>query len=148
MDVGTSIEVGDLIDGRYQILSPLGEGGMGTVYRAKHVGIKRDVAIKFLHEELRGDQNTNARIVREAFATGRLAHPNCVAITDSGTLEDGTTYLVMELLPGKSLGDELEDKGTLGVVATLEIAQQVLQGLAHAHEAGVVHRDQIGRAHV
>jgi serine/threonine protein kinase len=135
------VEVGDVIDNRYRICGTLGQGGMGQVFRAEHVGIKREVALKLLHHEFRDDEATNERIVREAFATGRLDHPNCVAILDSGTLEDGATYLVMELLKGRSLGEELDLRGTLPVIEVLHIARQVLMGLVHAHGVGVVHRD-------
>jgi serine/threonine protein kinase len=135
------VGVGDTIDGRYRILSTIGSGGMGQVYKAEHLGIKRVVALKLLHPQLRDNEDNSERIRREAFATGRLDHPNCVAITDSGTLPDGATFLVMELLNGQSLGDELEERGTLPVLETLHIARDVLQGLAHAHSVGVVHRD-------
>ncbi len=140
-DEVSKVEVGDLIDNRYRLTGTLGEGGMGQVFKAEHVGIKREVAIKLLHSEFRDDQATNERILREAFATGRLDHPNCVAILDSGTMEDGATYLVMEFLKGRSLGEELDIRGTMPVPEVLEIARQVLQGLAHAHSVGVVHRD-------
>ena len=140
-DEVSGVKVGDLIDNRYRITGSLGHGGMGQVFRAEHVGIKREVALKLLHRELRDDEATNERIMREAFATGRLDHPNCVTITDSGTHEDGDTYLVMELLKGQSLGDELDLRGTLPVVEALHITKHVLMGLAHAHSVGVVHRD-------
>ncbi len=135
------VEIGDIIDNRYRICGILGQGGMGQVFKAEHVGIKRQVAIKLLHRDLRDDEATNERILREAFATGRLDHPNCVSIMDSGTLEDGATYLVMELLKGRSLGEELDMRGTMPIAEVLHIAKHVLQGLAHAHGVGVVHRD-------
>ena len=135
-------KVGDVIDGRYRLLSMLGQGGMGQVFQAEHVGIKREVAIKLLHRELRDHEGIQERVMREAFATGRLDHPNCVSITDSGMLEGGGgTYLVMELLKGESLGDALDIRETLSVVESLSIARDILKGLQHAHSAGVVHRD-------
>jgi serine/threonine protein kinase len=140
-DEVSKVKVGDLIDNRYRLTGLLGQGGMGEVFKAEHVGIKREVAVKLLHHAFRDDEVTNERILREAFATGRLDHPNCVAILDSGTLEDGATYLVMEFLNGRSLGEELDIRGTMPVSEVLEIARQVLQGLAHAHGVGVVHRD-------
>ncbi len=138
---GSHIQPGDLIDERYRIVEELGHGGMGMVFKAEHVGIKRPVALKLLHRELRDQAVVNERLMREAFATGRLDHPNCVSITDSGQLQDGTTYLVMELLKGQSLGDELDERGTLPIAEALEITKQILHGLAHAHGVGVVHRD-------
>lgn len=140
-DEVSKVKVGDLIDNRYRLTGLLGEGGMGEVFKAEHIGIKRPVAIKLLHHEFRDDEITNERILREAFATGRLDHPNCVAILDSGTLDDGATYLVVEFLNGRSLGEELDIRGTMLVPEVLEIARQVLLGLAHAHGVGVVHRD-------
>tara|TARA_R110002096_G_scaffold171490_4_gene344416 strand:+ start:24998 stop:26689 length:1692 start_codon:yes stop_codon:yes gene_type:complete len=135
-------KVGDVIDGRYRLISMLGQGGMGQVFQAEHVGIKREVAIKLLHHELRDHEGIQERVMREAFATGRLDHPNCVSITDSGMLEGGGgTYLVMELLKGESLGDALDIRETLSVVESLSIARDILKGLQHAHSAGVVHRD-------
>ncbi len=134
--------VGDVIDGRYRLLSMLGQGGMGQVFRAEHVGIKREVAIKLLHRELRDHEGIQERVMREAFVTGRLDHPNCVSITDSGMLDGGGgTYLVMELLKGESLGDALDYRETLSVPEAVSIARDILRGLEHAHAAGVVHRD-------
>lgn len=138
---GAQIQPGDIVDERYRIIDVLGQGGMGLVFQAEHVGIRRPVALKLLHRDLRDQELVNERIMREAFATGRLDHPNCVSITDSGRLPDGTTYLVMELLKGQSLGDELDERETLPEMEALEITRQVLQGLAHAHGVGVVHRD-------
>ncbi|MBL4637099.1 MAG: serine/threonine protein kinase, partial [Kofleriaceae bacterium] len=135
------IEIGDLIDNRYRILEILGRGGMGTVYRAEHVGIRREVAIKIMHRELRGDDLINERLTREAFATARMDHPNCVSVTDSGSMPEGEPFLVMELLSGCSLGDELEARISLPIDEALHIAKEVLKGLEHAHSLGIVHRD-------
>lgn len=135
-------KVGDVIDGRYQLMSMLGQGGMGQVFQAEHIGIKREVAIKLLHRELRDHEGIQERVMREAFATGRLDHPNCVSITDSGMLENGGgTYLVMELLKGESLGDALDIRETLPIAEAISIARDILKGLQHAHGLGVVHRD-------
>ncbi len=133
--------VGDVIDGRYRLLSMLGQGGMGQVFRAEHVGIKREVAIKLLHHELRDNEGIQERVTREAFATGRLDHPNCVSITDSGSFGNGGTYIVMELLKGDSLGDVLDEQETLPIVEALAVVRDILKGLEHAHGVGVVHRD-------
>lgn len=114
---------------------------MGEVYEAQHVGIKRTVAIKLLHPRMRDDKDVSERVMREAFATGRLDHPNCVAVSDSGTLADGGAYLVMELLKGESLGESLDRQHSLPLDEALQIMRHVLRGLAHAHNMGVVHRD-------
>ncbi len=134
-------EIGDLIDNRYRILEPLGQGGMAAVYRAEHIGIKREVAIKVLHGELVSDAAINERVMREAFATARMNHPNCVRVTDSGVSENGESFLVMELLLGQSLGDEIFDRETLPEKEAIHVAREVLKGLEHAHAHGIVHRD-------
>ncbi len=133
--------IGEIVDSRYQIVSAIGRGGMGSVYRAEHIAIKRAVAIKLLNPEFAKVPQINERFRREAIATGRVEHPNCVGIIDSGTLSDGTTYLVMELLSGRSLGSEIERVGRIEPARALRIARHILRGLAHAHRAGVVHRD-------
>jgi serine/threonine protein kinase len=134
--------VGRVFEKRYRILEPLGEGGMGAVFLGEHVVIGRKVAIKVLHSRLGASEDFASRFAREAVAAGRLAHPNCVPVTDSGQLEDGTAYLVMELVKGISLGTLLEDEGpALDPIRALRIARDVLRGLGHAHKMGIVHRD-------
>jgi len=137
----TAISPGLVLDDRYRIIEPLGRGGMGSVYRAEHIGLKRPIAIKLLNKELRGYAASNQRLEREAFATGRLDHPNCVAIMDVGATPDGTTYLAMELLDGISLSYALDQQPVFSVGRALYVARQLLYGLAHAHGAGVIHRD-------
>lgn len=143
-DVGPDLQgvSGGLIDGRYRIIEELGRGGMGCVYRAEHIGLRREVALKVLRS--RAGQGTTVdrqRFEREAFATGRLRHPNCVATTDFGVLADGSSYLVMELLVGQRLSDALEACGRMPAARALHIMRHVLSGVAHAHELGVIHRD-------
>lgn len=134
--------VGQVFEKRYRIIEPLGEGGMGAVFRAEHVVIGRQVAIKVLHSRLGKSKDFASRFEREAMAAGRLDHPNCVPVTDSGQLEDGTAYMVMELVKGRSLGKLLDDEGPqLDPVRALRITRHVLRGLGHAHDAGIVHRD-------
>ena len=133
--------VGKIFEKRYKILKPLGEGGMGAVFLGEHVVIGRQVAIKVLHSRLGESKDFAARFAREAVAAGRLDHPNCVPVTDSGQLEDGTAYIVMELVKGVSLGSLLEDESVLEPVRALRIARDVLRGLGHAHKMGIVHRD-------
>jgi serine/threonine-protein kinase len=134
-------QIGDIIDSRYRITGMLGRGGMGTVYRAEHVAIRRPVALKLLHPELGDRPDFGRRFEREALATGRVDHPNCVTVSDFGRLPDGTLYLVMQLLAGRSLGEVLEEERRIEVRRALGIARHLLRGLAHAHRAGVVHRD-------
>jgi eukaryotic-like serine/threonine-protein kinase len=130
---------GKVLQGRYKVLSPLAEGGMGIVYRAERVGIGRPVVVKFLHAVLTDQPGIVDRFEREARATAKLNHPNCVQLVDYG-IEDGSPYLVMEYVEGKTLADLL-DFGALPPRRAVTIARQVLAGLAHAHERGILHRD-------
>jgi serine/threonine-protein kinase len=133
--------LGQVIDGRYRLISIVGRGGMGLVYKAEHVGIRRNVALKLLHTTLASVPELRSRFEREARAIGVISHPNCVDVTDFGELSDGSLYLVMEYLEGRSLGDVLDQDRVLDPVRALRILRHVLAGLGHAHQAGIVHRD-------
>ncbi|HSD89954.1 MAG TPA: serine/threonine-protein kinase [Kofleriaceae bacterium] len=130
-----------MLDGRYRVEAILGTGGMGRVYKAEHTGIGRAVAIKVLHARLGGSKEAAQRFQREAMASGRLDHPNIVAVSDFGTLEDGSLFLVMEALEGEPLGSRLEREKRIPWQEALAIVRGVLLGLKHAHDKGVVHRD-------
>ena len=125
--------------GPYEILSPLGVGGMGEVYRARDTRLERDVAVKVLPESLIEDAEALARFEREAKAVAALSHPNILAIHDFGRHE-GVVYAVMELLEGETLRDRLL-ASALAQRKALDYALQIAQGLAAAHEKGIVHRD-------
>jgi eukaryotic-like serine/threonine-protein kinase len=125
--------------GPYEILSPLGAGGMGEVYRARDSRLDRDVAVKVLPENLLEDGEALARFEREAKAVAALSHPNILAIHDFGR-EGGIAYAVMELLEGETLRERL-DAGTMALRKALDYALQIAQGLAAAHDRGIVHRD-------
>ena len=133
--------VGETIDRRYKLLRIIGYGGMGAVFEAEHVVIKRPHAIKLLHPALGERKDIAQRFEREAIATGRLRHPSCVEVSDFGRLPDGALYLVMELLRGESLGDALEREGAFPLPRAIRIMRQVLLGLEHAHSLDIVHRD-------
>src|SRR5215831_5759163 len=132
------ITVGQQI-GVYQILAPLGRGGMGVVYRAHDERLNRDVAIKVLPAEFARDANRIGRFEQEARATSALNHPNILTIHDIGSHE-GSLYIVEELLEGENLRALLRS-GALPVKQALEFAQQITAGLSAAHEKGVIHRD-------
>ena len=138
---GGELQIGDVLDARYRITGLLGSGGMGSVYRAEHVAIRRPVAIKVLHPDFAGDPDHSRRFQREAFVTGRADHANCVTVSDFGPLEGGGYYLVMELVEGVGLADLLARAERLPARRALRIARHILRGLGHAHAAGVVHRD-------
>ena len=125
--------------GRYEILSPLGAGGMGEVYRARDSKLKRDVAVKVLPGYVSGDPEFLARFEREASAVAALSHPNILSIFDFGN-EDGVAFAVMELLEGNTLREMLA-AGPISQRKAADYAQQVARGLWAAHERGVVHRD-------
>lgn len=125
--------------GPYEIVSPLGAGGMGEVYRARDERLAREVALKVLPATMCGDAERLRRFVREARAAAVLNHPNVVVVYDIGTHVD-TTYLATELLEGKTLRDELA-VGALPVRRAIGWGIQIAMGLAAAHEKGIIHRD-------
>ena len=152
-----SLQVGSRL-GPYEIVAPLGAGGMGEVYRARDTKLDRDVAVKVLPGHLAADSDALARFEREAKAVAALSHPNILAIFDFGR-EQGTAYAVMELLDGQTLRETLgqtPEKGsgtgrqsaaagapraTVSTRKALDYAVQIARGLAAAHEKGIVHRD-------
>jgi len=125
--------------GPYEIISPLGAGGMGEVYRARDTILGRDVAIKILHPVTVNDPDRLRRFRTEAQTTASLSHPNIVAIYYVGE-QDGTPYIASELLEGESLRERLR-AGVLPLRKSTDIALQIAEGLAAAHEKGIVHRD-------
>jgi serine/threonine-protein kinase len=133
--------IGQVIDGRYRLTSLVGRGGMGAVFLAEHVTIRRPVAVKLLVPSLAAIPELARRFQREAFAIGRIDHPNCVTVLDFGKLETGSLFLVMEYLNGRSLAEAIEDEERMAGRRALHILRHVLRGLGHAHHAGIVHRD-------
>jgi serine/threonine protein kinase len=129
------------LDSRYRITGVLGSGGMGCVYLAEHISIRRPLALKLLHPEVEGIDEVNQRFEREAFAIGRVDHPNCVNVSDFGKLQDGTLYMVLELLDGVLLSDLLDRERRVGWRRTLHIGRHILSALDYAHDAGIIHRD-------
>jgi len=125
--------------GPYTVISPLGSGGMGEVWRAKDTRLNREVAIKLLPASCATDADRLGRFKQEALATSSLNHPNILTIYDIGSL-NGAPYIVAELLEGDELRDQLNE-GALPVGRCVEYARQITQGLAAAHEKGIVHRD-------
>jgi serine/threonine-protein kinase len=132
--------LGTVIAGRYLVEELLGVGGMGSVYRARHQFIGRDVALKFLDPSLTKNERLRKRFLGEARAANQINHEHIIDITDFGETEDGIVYMVMEYLEGHSLEEELE-KGPIEPRRAVRIALQVALGLGRAHELGVVHRD-------
>jgi serine/threonine-protein kinase len=133
--------IGRVIGERYGVTALIGEGGMGEVYEAKHLGIGRLVAIKVLNPSRAHDQEAISRLRHEARVAGTLGHPNICAVYDMGRLDDGSPYLVMERLHGETLAQRLLREARLPVDDLVDVVVQVLSALAAAHQRGIVHRD-------
>ncbi|MEM1414011.1 MAG: protein kinase [Myxococcota bacterium] len=129
-----------VIAGRYRLETRLGEGGMGVVYRARHVLIDRVVALKLIRPDLRSETHLRAWMLREARAANRVDHAHIVDIHDVGETEEGELYLVMEYLTGVALSSEIS-KGQMPIARAVDILEQMCAALARAHDLGVVHRD-------
>jgi len=132
--------LGKTVAGRYRLEARLGEGGMGVVYRARHVLIDRVVALKLIRPDLRGETHLRAWMLREARAANRVDHAHIVQIHDVGETEDGELYLVMEYLVGVALSAEC-GKGQMPIERAVDVIEQMCAALARAHDLGVVHRD-------
>jgi serine/threonine-protein kinase len=129
-----------VIAGRYRLEARIGEGGMGVVYRARHVLIDRVVAVKLIRPDLRGETHLRAWMLREARAANRVDHAHIIDIHDIGETEESELYLVMEYLVGTSLSSELA-RGATPLARSVDILEQMCAALARAHDLGVVHRD-------
>jgi serine/threonine-protein kinase len=132
--------IGVVIGERYRIVSRIGVGGMGAVYRAEHTLMRKDLAVKVLLPELGGKEEFARRFEREAESASRLAHPNIITVTDFGHTANGSLFLVMEYLAGDSLSQVIR-QGAMPVERALHVVRQMLRALDHAHAAGVIHRD-------
>jgi len=135
------LTAGVVLADRYRVDAAIGSGAFGAVYRAHHLELGRDVAVKVLKAGVVGDAALVARFRREAISACRVKHPNAVSVLDFGVTDEGTAFLVMELLTGRSLAEALEADGPVSPRAGIEISLPVCEALAAAHEAGVIHRD-------
>jgi len=133
--------VGSIIADRYHVLRALGEGGMGKVYLAEHVRLKRKSAVKVMHSGLASDADALSRFNREAANACQIQHSNVAAIYDFGDSADGVVYLAMEYVDGESLGRLLAKLGTLPPRRAADIVRQIADGLYVAHRLGIIHRD-------
>jgi len=133
--------VGQTLDEKYRVEERLAAGGMGAVYRARHLLMDRPVAIKFLHQRLVEDEAARVRFLTEARAAVKLRHPNAVSVTDFGHTSEGSVYIVMELLEGRTLREILSREAPLETARAISIMLQASDAVAAAHDAGIIHRD-------
>src|SRR5829696_9140195 len=133
--------IGRLIADRYRVVALVGSGGMGEVYRAEHVGLRRITALKFMRPALGQDADALARFRREAEQASRISHPNVAAIYDFGDTGDGHVFLAMEFIEGESLADLIARKGRLDPAEAAHVVLGAAAGLGAAHRRGILHRD-------
>src|SRR5437588_1344864 len=137
-----SIQGETILDGRYELDRRLGQGGMGIVYKARHIFLKTAHAIKIILPDLVGnDPNLVTRFRQEALAAAAIRHQNIIAVTDFGVVRGTMPFLVMEFVQGKSLQDIMAEEGAMSPVRAFELMQPICAGIAAAHRQGIVHRD-------
>jgi CheY-like chemotaxis protein len=135
------VEPGLVLAGKYRIESKIGEGAFGAVFRATHLDLDHGVAVKVLQASVSRDEEALARFRREGISACRIKHPNAVSVLDFGVTTRGVAYLVMELLEGRSLLEEMQVRCPLTVPRCVEVVVPVCEVLAEAHQAGIIHRD-------
>jgi serine/threonine protein kinase len=133
--------VGEVLEGKYHIKDRLGQGGMGTVYRAHQSSMARDVAIKVLRPQFALNKIAIQRFLREARAASQLRHPNTITVYDSGQTDEGHLFLVMEMLQGTPLSDVLAGETRMAPERAAHVLAQICDSLSEAHEKGIIHRD-------
>src|SRR6266404_3914678 len=135
------MDVPQFIAGRFRIEREIGTGGMGTVYRAIHLGLERPVAVKIIKSEFAGNSDVADRFLREARTMAKLRHTHAAMIFDAGNLPDGRHFIIMEFVEGETLSEALARKGRFTATQTVQIAVQICEVLEEAHRLGIVHRD-------
>jgi serine/threonine protein kinase len=135
------LQPGMIIRNKYEILGRIGIGGMGVVYRGRHLTFNEVCAIKIVNDAIAGDKNFLQRFQTEAVVTRKLRHPNAVRVDDFDYTDDGRPFIVMELVEGKNIGEILHEEGPLRVPRAVRIATQAARALGVAHKLGIVHRD-------
>lgn len=140
VDTGDEL-LGKTIDGRFEVLAPLGKGGMGIVYRAKQLSIGREIAVKVLDRAIEKDVKAIQRFFREAKLASALQHPNTVPIIDFGQNAEGRLFLAMELINGTTLLEALNKQGAFSVARVISVGTQLCDALEAAHDLQIVHRD-------
>lgn len=134
------MRINQLIGERYRIVEPLGEGGMANVYRAHDIILDRDVSLKLMRLDMRDDEDVRRRFNNEIAATSAILHPNIIQVYDYGE-EGGSQYLVTEFVAGMDLKRYIAENWPIPVSRIVDIMQDILAGIAVAHQAGIIHRD-------
>jgi serine/threonine protein kinase len=135
------MDVPQFIAGRFRIEGEIGTGGMGTVYRATHLGLERPVAVKIIKPEFAADPDVAERFLREARTMARLRHPHAAMIFDAGNLPDGRHFIIMEFVEGATLSEALAREGRFSPERAVKIAVEICDVLEEAHQLGIIHRD-------
>ncbi len=135
------MDVPEFIAGRFRIECEIGRGGMGTVYRATHLGLDRPVAVKIIKPEFAGDHDVADRFLREARTMAKLRHPHAAMIFDAGNLPDGRHFIIMEFVEGTTLSEALARDGRFSAERAVRIGVQICEVLDEAHRLGIIHRD-------
>src|SRR5438270_11750630 len=135
------MDVPQIIAGRFRIECEIGTGGMGTVYRATHLGLQRSVAVKIIKSEFAGDPDVADRFMREARTMAKLRHQRAAMIFDAGNLPDGRHFIIMEFIEGVTLSEALSRDGRFDPARAVSIAEQICDVLDEAHQLGIIHRD-------
>jgi serine/threonine protein kinase len=135
------MDVPQFIAGRFRIEGEIGTGGMGTVYRATHLGLERPVAVKIIKSEFAADADVAERFLREARTMAKLRHPHAAMIFDAGSLADGRHFIIMEFVEGQTLSAALAREGRFSSERAVKIAVQICEVFEEAHQLGIIHRD-------
>ena len=135
------MDVPQVIAGRFRIECEIGRGGMGTVYRATHLGLDRPVAVKIIKPEFAGDHDVADRFLREARTMAKLRHPHAAMIFDAGSLPDGRHFIIMEFVEGTTLSEALDREGRFSAEQAVKMGVQICEVLDEAHRLGIIHRD-------
>jgi serine/threonine protein kinase len=141
LGAGGDVQPGSVLDGRYQVDARIGGGSFGAVFRGRHLELDQPVAVKVLALGGIAEPTALERFRREGISACRVRHPHAVSVLDFGVTESGVAYLVMELLQGRTLEDELDESGALAPARAVAILAPVCGAVAEAHRAGVLHRD-------
>jgi serine/threonine protein kinase len=141
LQTARDLQPGMIIRNKYEIVDRIGVGGMGVVYKARHLTFNEMCAIKIVNDVISGDANFLQRFQKEAVVTRKLRHPNAVRVDDFDYTDDGRPFIVMELVEGKNIGEILTEEGPFRVPRAVRIATQVARALGVAHKLGIVHRD-------